>query len=226
LWILQAFAQQGYSIYAVDGFNKGDWLQYVLAICKGFTGTDTFRQPLPIETRTRFYDDLARIAGIAPPTTGAHPDVTLANFANRNDGHEKVLTAFYHALRNQAETKPVILAFGAFVNGPQALSPAHVRTLKEHLWDRIAQESSGKVKVLVELPFDTSSDYKLDFPEGFWKSIELQPFEAGEAGEWLKEFLLRRNPGRSLPSLANGLTLTKPVRPDQLPNLVSLLENL
>jgi hypothetical protein len=227
LWVLQAFAHQNYSIYAVDGFNKGDWLQYILAICKGFTGNDTFRQPLPLETRTRFYDDLARIAGIAPPASGAHPDVTLASLANRNDGHEKVLAAFHHALRKQAETKPVILAFGAFVNGPQSLSPAHVRTLKEYLWDRIAQESSGKVKVLVELPFDTSSDYKLDFPEDFWKSIELQPFAAGEAGEWLKEFFLRRNPGRSLPSIADGLTkLNKPVRPDQLPKLVTLLEAL
>jgi hypothetical protein len=77
------------------------------------------------------------------------------------------------------------------------------------------------------LPFDTSSDYKLDFPEDFWKSIELQPFAAGEAGEWLKEFFLRRNPGRSLPSIADGLTkLNKPVRPDQLPKLVTLLEAL
>lgn len=230
VWLLHALAQNHYGIHAIEAFDKTDWLQFVLALAEGSPGTDAFAQPLPPETRRRFYEDVARLAGVAAPAQGDRLAVTLEDFASRNDAHEKVLGAFHQALRDQAERTPgtnIVLAVSRISTALQSLSAAHVRTLKEHLWDRIAADPGGPVKIIVELPFDPRGDYQLEFAEDLWNVIDLRKFAAAEVPELLKEFFFRRNPGRPLPALAVHLQqLRRDVRPDELPKLVALLEAL
>jgi len=229
MWLLHALAQNRYGVHAIEAFDKTDWLQFVLALAEGSLEMDDLAQPLAPEVRQRFYEDVARLAGIAAPPPGNRLQITLEDLASRNDAHEKVLGTFHQALRNQAEHtgKNTVVAVSRISTPLQSLSAAHIRILKENLWDRIAAEPAGPVKIIVELPFDSRGDYQLEFAEDLWQVIDLKKFPAGEVPELLKEFFFRRNPGRPLPALAVHLQqLRRDVRPDELPKLVALLELL
>jgi hypothetical protein len=227
MWLLHAFAQQNYSIHTVEAFDKSDWLQFVLALCEGAPAFGAFYQPLPEATRRQFYEDAARIAGQPPPAPGAPPAFHLDDFASRNDAHEKVLAAFHQALRDQPKTKPVILAASRFSTGLQSLSSAHVRTLKEHLWDRIAAERDGAIMTIIELPFDSHREYQFEFAEDLWQVIDLARFSARKVPELLREFFYRLKPGKPLPArLAELHEYARDVRPDRIKEIVEVLEDI
>jgi hypothetical protein len=231
MWLLHALAQRNHAIYTVEAFNKPDWLQFVLALCEGAPESDAFSQPLPAATRKRFYEDVARLAGKEPPAEDVRPDFKLDDFGARNDAHEKVLGAFHLALRDQAEQTPgrdIVLAVRRISHSLQSLSAAHVKTLKDHLWDKIAADPAGRVKVIVELPFDPRGDYGFEFAEDLWQTVDLAKFSAAMVPEVLKEFFFRRNPGRQLrPELADQIRQVKrDVAPAELQDLVKLLELL
>ncbi len=230
LWLLHALAQNGYEIHAIEAFDKGDWLQFLLALAEGSPRTDDFKQPLPPQTRQRFYEDVARLAGMTAPAPGEPLKVTLNDLASRNDAHEKVLGAFHQALRDQAEQTPganIVLAVSRISERLQSLSPPHVSTLKEHLWDRIAADPTGPVKIIVELPFDPHRDYPLEFAKDLWKEIDLKGFPAAEVPALLREFFCRRNPGRPLPAMAAEIQgWTADVHPNKMEGLVEFLEGL
>jgi hypothetical protein len=230
MWLLYALAQRNYAIHTVDAFNKADWLQFALSLCEGSPESGAFAQPLPPATRKRFYEDIARLAGKPAPPEGGSPDFKLEDFGSRNDAHEKVLGAFHQALREQAERNPgqdIVVAVSRISTPLQSLSAAHIRTLKEHLWDKIAADPSGRVKIIIELPYDPRGDYALEFAEDLWHTVDLTRFSASVVPELLKEFFCRRNPGRNLPALAVHVTKVKrDIRPDELESLVTLLEAL
>jgi hypothetical protein len=195
-WLLHACAASGTSVHRLDGFNLADWLEVLLAFCAGKTPQDSFARPLPEPARAAFYQALTQIAGIPSPPAGAAPTVALKDLEKQNDAQEMVMTAFHAALKIAAAagTGNLVIAIDRLRQGDEGLSDPHFESLQKYLWERIARERDGPIKVMVILPGMEKDYYKTTFSEDLWNIIDLRKFPAPEVPDLLRELVLSKYP--------------------------------
>jgi hypothetical protein len=197
-WLLHACAAAGTSVHRLDGFDMADWLEVLLAFCAGKSMPDSFTRPLPEPARAAFYKTLTQIAGMPSPPLGTAPMVTLKDLEKQNNAQEMVMTAFHLALKAAAAagTGNLVIAIDRLRQGDQGLSDPHFESLQKYLWERIAQERDGPIKVMVILPGMEKDHYKAQFSEDLWKKVDVGAFPAADVPGLLRELVVAKYPNK------------------------------
>jgi hypothetical protein len=195
-WLLHACAAAGTSVHWLDAFNMADWLEVLITICAGKSMPDSFTRPLPKPAQAAFYKALTQIAGIRLPRSGTAPRVTLKDLEKQNNAQDMVMSAFHAALKTAAAagTGNLVIAIDRLRQGDQGLSDPHFESLHKYLWERIAQERDGPIKVMVILPGMEKDSYKVQFSEALWKKVDVGTFPAAEVPALLRELVLSKFP--------------------------------
>lgn len=226
-WLLHACAAAGTSVHWLDAFNMADWLEVLLAFCAGKSMPDSFTRPLPEPARTVFYKTLTQIAGMPPPPPGTAPRLTLKDLEKQNNAQDMVMSAFHVALKAAAAagTCNLVIAIDRLRQGDQGLSDPHFKSLHKYLWERIAHERDGPIKVIVILPGMEKDSYKeVPFSEDLWKKVDVGAFPAAEVPALLRELVVAKYPDKLEKMPINW---DKPVRGDIGPaELVKLCDGL
>jgi hypothetical protein len=192
-WVLHACARNGTVIRHLEAFQHSDFLQLIYAVCDGSKQGNSFSEPLSEKVRAGFYNALADVAG-CKIREGTKPAISLTDLQKRNDWQDKLLNAFHQSLKEEAGNEVFILAIDKWREGDRGLPESHFRSLKWYLWDRIAREPSGPVKILISLPGKENDRYEVDFPKDLWKTIDLDRFPAIEVPDLLRELFCLKYP--------------------------------
>jgi hypothetical protein len=192
-WFLHACASNGTRVHCHETFAEKDWLGVLLRFCKGSNPSDSFTEPLPEAARRRFYNSLGQLVN-KRISASSHPVITLKHLTRRNDAQDKVMKAFHDALKQAAGSGEIVIALDHLREGDKGLPNAHFRSLQEYLWERIAREPNGPVKVVVILPGLDKDRYETDFSSDLWKIIDLEKFPSTEVPRLMRQLALLKYP--------------------------------
>jgi hypothetical protein len=217
-WFLHACAATGTPVYRLEAFTQKDWLEVLLAFCEGSNPSDSFTQSLPKDARNSFYSALGQLAGQAAPPAGSKPAISLADLKTRNDAQDKVMKAFHDALKQAAGSGQIVIALDRLREGDDGLPNAHLRSLQDYLWERIAQEPEGPVKLVVILPGLEKDRYEATFSTDLWKVIDLEEFPSAEVPSLIRQRVLLKYPKQLslFERIFNPVTVWNPLPPATL----------
>ena len=227
-WLLRMCAWQRVpAFYAVppkvQRAEDCNWLEYVRAICRGNPDLGALAPPLPDSAVWQFYWDLDRIAkGMEPPygsPPGPFPDPGVSRHAMLavNELELKVLASFHNALKATAGTSAggakVLLICDQWRNH-LGVGEEDFASLKRGLFDPVAQDPAGPVRVIITQPEPASADrYQHAIFDHNWLRDSIGPFDFKNAGELMIEFLERNFPGPSTAEFQSWNPKSSPIYP-------------
>jgi CHAT domain len=143
-----------------------DWLEYVRHICEGDPSFGALSPALPGDAVRQFNWELEQIylgkeapfseapAGFKDPRR-TRQEILAAGRAG-NDFSQRVLACFHDALRRAARNNKLMLVCDEWL-GNAGFGASDVTTLSKYLFEPIAEDPSGPVRLIVVLPDATVS---------------------------------------------------------------------
>jgi hypothetical protein len=219
-WLLQVCARQQIQTHYVEPDYGADWLEVLRCVCRGHDDKyeRAMRPGLPIEPVAQFYWEIEQLAnGECPPfrpmpaayramiergenTPGQSLRVSeVIGLGQAKDFDVNEMGCFRALLAKVAAAQPLLLIIDHLRKGDLSFAEGHLLTLMKGVFDPIANDRHGQVRLLLILPGADADPYPKARFSG-WLSIEMSKF-AGDR-EIIVEFLERRYPDRDMAAIA------------------------
>jgi CHAT domain len=163
-WLVHVALRHAVTTHYVVPENAADWLNVLYAICRGGDEPEesAVSPGIPPDLVMQFqYETECSAKGIAPPFDNAPrgyatSPTSLADILNGGKVGPQfelnVMASFHHMLRKCAVDRPILLVFDHFRSSHKSFSDESFEALKRGLFDPIANDSEGPVRLLLILP--------------------------------------------------------------------------